>query len=207
MSFSIIETDYIHRSLELLQPTMPFLVTTLNQDNSINIAPFSWATPVSQFPPMFGLALLNKPKKQDSLKNIEREKEFVVNIVDLRIAKRLVESSYEYPIEIKKFYELEFKPFNSQKIKTPGITEARAHIECKVEFLRETGDHMLIISHILAANYNTKYYTSDLLLDLSKASPIVHLAQYRMESSQLHIFIKQEDLHVLNVPYRYKMNF
>lgn len=206
MNFEKIEKDFIYRSLELLQPSMPFLVTTLNEDKSINIAPFSWGTPISQFPPMFALALLNKPKKQDSLKNIEREKEFVVNVVNLNIAKRLVESSYEYPEGIIKFEELGFSLFNSLKIKTPGITECRAHIECFVEFLKETGDHMLIVSHIVSANYNPKYFSGNLLLDLDKASPVVHLAQYRLENSQIHIFIEQTGLKVLDVPYRYKMD-
>lgn len=202
MGFKNIKSEELYKSITLLQPTMPFLVTTLNEDNSINIAPFSWGTPVSQYPPMISLALLNKPKKQDSLKNIERTGELVFNLVDLNIAERVVAASYEYRDNCNKFVELNFLPVSSEKIKTPGITEARACIECKVKFLKDTGDHMLIVSDIVAASYNPDYYGGDLLIDLRKTKPLIHLEQYKVEDGQIHIFVDIAGCKVLNIPYK-----
>jgi len=206
MSFENIKQGEIDRSITLLQPSMPFLVTTLNEDNSINIAPFSWGTPISQYPPMMSLALLNKPRKQDSLKNIERTGELVFNLVDMSIAERVVEASYEYSEDVNKFVELNFKSVSSQKIKTSGITEARAHIECKVKFLKETGDHMLIVSEIVAASFNEEYYSGNLLIDLRKTKPLIHLEQYTREDGQIHIFIDTAGCKVLDIPYKKKLD-
>lgn len=206
MGFKNIKQEELHKSIILLQPSMPFLVTTLNKDNSINIAPFSWGTPVSQYPPMMGLALLNKPQKQDSLKNIERIGELVFNLIDISIAERVVAASYEYSENVNKFVELNFKPVSSQKIKTPGITEARAHIECKVIFLKETGDHILIVSEIVAASFNPDYYSENLLIDLGKTKPLIHLEQLTKEDSQIHVFVDVAGCKVLDVPYKKKLN-
>jgi len=204
MSFKNIKQGEIDRSVTLLQPSMPFLVTTLNEDNSINIAPFSWGTPISQYPPMMSLALLNKPQKQDSLKNIERTGELVFNLVDMSIAERVIEASYEYSENVNKFVELNFKSVSSQKIKTPGISEARAHIECKVKFLKETGDHMLIVSEIVAASFNEEYYSGNLLIDLRKTRPLIHLEQYARENGQIHVIVDTAGCTVLDVPYKKK---
>lgn len=206
MTFKSIEPEELEKSITLLQPTTPFLVTTINEDNSINIAPFAWGGPISFDPPMFSLALLNEPRKQDSLKNIERTKEFVVNLIDMDIAQRVVEASYEYPEGINKFEELNFKEVESDNIDTPGITEARAHLECKVKNFHKTGDHKMIISDIIASSYNSDYYTGDLLLDLRKANPMFHLEQYEKDDGQVHVFIKENGTEVLNIPYKVKLD-
>lgn len=206
MGFKNIKQEELHKSIILLHPSMPFLVTTLNKDNSINIAPFSWGTPVSQYPPMMSLALLNKPQKQDSLKNIERAGELVFNLVDISIAERVVAASYEYDDNVNKFVELNFEPVSSEKIKTPGINEARAYIECKVKFLKETGDHMLIVSEIVAASFNPDYYSGDLLIDLRKTKPLIHLEQYTREDGQVHVFVDTAGCKVLDVPYKKKLD-
>lgn len=200
MGFKKIKNDELHKSITLLQPSMPFLVTTLNDNNSINIAPFSWGTPVSQYPPMMSLALLNKPKKQDSLKNIERMGEFVCNLIDISIAERAIAASYEYR-ENNKFVILNFAPAHSEKIKTPGITEARAFIECRTKFLKEVGDHMLIISEIVGASFNPDYYSGGLLMDLRKTKPLIHLEQYVVKDGQVHVFVDTSCCKALNIPY------
>jgi len=204
--FKNINQEELHKSITLLQPSMPFLVTTLNKNNSINIAPFSWGTPISQYPPMMSLALLNKPRKQDSLKNIERTGELVFNLIDIGIAERVVAASYEYSENVNKFVELNFKSISSEKIKTPGITEARACIECKVKFLKETGDHMLIVSEIVAASFNLDYYSGNLLIDLRKTKPLIHLEHYTRENGQVHVFVDTAGCKVLDVPYKKKLD-
>lgn len=56
----------------------------MNADGTVNVAPFSWVTPVSMDPPMMALALGTLRKKQHTLTNIEREGEFVVNLPEIR---------------------------------------------------------------------------------------------------------------------------
>ncbi len=207
MEFKNVKENELHKSLTLLQPTMPFLVTTLNEDNSVNIAPFAWGTPISLSPPMMSLALGNKPPyKADSLINIERTGEYVVNLVNQDLTRRLVEASYEYSDGVNKFEELKFQQVDSKKIKTPGIQQARAHIECKVKYMNETGDHKLIISDIVAASFNPDFYTGNMLLDVEKASPIVHLEQYTKSDGQVHVLINTDGNRVFDIPYREKLD-
>ncbi len=207
MGFDTIKDKELYKSLTLFQPTMPFLVTTLNEDNSVHIAPFAWGTPISLSPPMMCLALGNKASfKSDSLVNIERTGEYVVNLVNQDLTRKLVQASHEYSEGVKKFEKLEFCPVESNKLDTPGIKEARAHIECRVKYINETGDHKLIVSDIVAASFNPDYYTGNLLLDVEKAKPIIHLEQYTQSNGQIHVLINTNGNRVFDIPYLEKLD-
>ena len=86
------DASELKKSILLMQPTRPILCTTKNEDGSNHVAPFSWINPVSFDPPRVALALCSKPKKQQSLQNIERTGEFVVNLPDANVVEKLVEA-------------------------------------------------------------------------------------------------------------------
>jgi len=77
----------------LSQLGRPILCTTKNNDGSDHVAPFSWINPVSHKPPRIALALLNSPKKQQSLENIERSAEFVVNMPAIHLMNCVMDKS------------------------------------------------------------------------------------------------------------------
>ncbi|GFN24298.1 flavin reductase family protein [Thermanaeromonas sp. C210] len=145
-------------SYYFLQPSNPVLVTTLEPDGTTHVAPFSWVTPVSVNPPRVGLALLNSPKKQHTLKNIEREGEFVINLPNLDIAERLVKCSYMVEPGQKKFTLAGFTAIPSREVKPCGVAECRAHMECRVLSITETGDHSFIVADVVHCQVSVKYY-------------------------------------------------
>ena len=66
------------------------LVTTRNKDGSINAAPFSFFNVFSEDPPLVVLGLQTKPDKslKDTTSNIRNTGEFVVNLVDDKMAEK-----------------------------------------------------------------------------------------------------------------------
>ena len=202
MSWAVIPEDKLAETITLTQPSKPIMVTTLNDDGSIHVAPFGWFMPVSWKPPIIGLALLDHPKKQHTLINIENRQEFVVNLPSMDIAEKMIRSSYRiWPEGRNKFEALGLTAKPSVKIQTPGFAEARAQIECKVREITMPGDHKLIVADVVGATYNSELYNQHLLLRLDKAMPMIHLEQWGRKDGQVHMFLTTLGVQIYEVPF------
>lgn len=178
----------------LLQPCRPIICTTINEDGSDHVAPFGWVTPISYQPPRLVLNLLRKPEKQHSLINIERTREFVVNLPDMRIADELIFASYDPQYGENKFERAAFTRIPAQKVAPPAIKECRAHLECRVLSIFEPpeSDCTMLISDVLAAYYDSDAFSENMLINLRNFEPCLHLMEYAHESiynSQTHVFM------------------
>lgn len=194
----------LFNSVFLLQPSRPILCTTKNDDGTDHIAPFSWINPASHKPPRVALALMNKPKKQRSLENIERTGEFGVNIPDMSMAEKMVGCSYSTKFGENKFDRSGFTRLPSAIIKAPCVEEGMASLECKVLNMMDAGDHTLIIADIVYAKYNEEAYSSNLLINTQSFRPVIHVQNFNLEKSQLHIFLSSGSTDIIEVPYPYK---
>ena len=196
-----IKDSELFNSVFLLQPGRPILCTTKNSDGSNHVAPFSWINPVSYKPPRVALALLNDPKKQQSLGNIERTGEFVVNLPGFDLAEKIVETSYSTKFGENKFERSGFTSLASVKVEPQGIEECKAHLECKVINSINAGDHTLLIADVVHASYDEEAFSPSLLMKIEKFMPAVHIFNFNLEQSQLHIFLAPGSTHSIEVPY------
>lgn len=185
----IIVENFPKKTHNLFRPERPMLVTSKNENDSLNVAPFSWITPISAQPLYLVLALLTLPKKQDSLKNIERTGEFGVGLPQIDLAEKLVQSSFDYPKDVSKFEFLSFTEERPVKISTGLIKECRANFECEVEKSELIGDHTLLIAKVLAVHYIKELYLPDLIINLNKAIPCIHYKKSLYKNGEKHIFI------------------
>ncbi|MGE5629669.1 MAG: flavin reductase family protein [Caulobacteraceae bacterium] len=199
-----IKSEDLCKSVFLLQPSRPILCTTKNDDDTDHVAPFSWINPISHKPPRVALALLSKPQKQKSLQNIERTGEFGINIPDMTMAEKLIQCSFSTKFEENKFDRSGFTRIPSVYIKPNCIMECRANLECKVLKLMDAGDHTLIIADILHAKYDDDAFSSNLLINTQNFRPVIHLQNFNLEKSQLHVFLSSESTQTLEVPYPQK---
>ncbi|MDP3387519.1 MAG: flavin reductase family protein [Eubacteriales bacterium] len=195
------ESQELNKSIFLLQPSRPILCTTKNEDGSDHVAPFSWVNPVSFNPPRIALALSNSPKKQNSLINIERTGEFVINMPDMRIADKMIEASYSTKFGENKFIRSGFTGEEASAVAPKIISECQSHLECRVIEIIEPGDHKLIIADVVGASYNQEAYGVDLHINTQNFQPVIHMNDYCLEGSQLHLLANIQGTVALNVPY------
>lgn len=108
-------------------------VSTLNIDDTVNLAPFSAFTFVSHDPPMIAISVgMRNGTIKDTARNILSQKEFVVNIADHSLIQSLHGSSFEYPPNVSEVEELALHTSPSHHLRTPRITEAPAALECRL---------------------------------------------------------------------------
>ncbi len=109
------------------------VVSTLNHNGSFNLAPFSFFTGVSASPMIIAFCPMTRSsdgQKKDTLINIEREKEFVINFCTEKIADQVNLCSQEIPYGEDEFKLSGLTPLKSKTIRAPRMAESPIQFEC-----------------------------------------------------------------------------
>ena len=119
------------------------VVATKNSDGSDNLAPFSFFNGFSAKPFIVGFAPIRRPNtgaKKDTLINIEREKEFVVNFATELNAQKINMCATELEYGESEFELAGLTPLKSEIVKPCRLLESPIHFECKLRDLISYGD-------------------------------------------------------------------
>jgi len=127
------------------------LLTTINQEGVVDVAPKSWVTMMSFNPPII---VVGCNRKHTTASNLTKKPEFVINIPSEDLATQI----YDMPrIPSPRSPErLGLTPEPSMVVTPPGIAECFAHLECrliKVEGIG-SGEEIIIFGEILKARIN-----------------------------------------------------
>ena len=120
------------------------VVSTKNPDGSNNLAPFSFFTGVSADPMIIAFCPLVRSsdgQKKDTVINIEREKEFVVNICSFEICDKVNLASTELQRNEDEFEFSGLTPLSSELIRAKRVKESPMHFECKLRDILSYGEH------------------------------------------------------------------
>lgn len=152
---------------------------------------------------MLALAIACKPRRSQTLVNIERDGEFVVNLPDMSLVDKLVETSYKTKLGENKFDRSGFTRMPSRMVKPVCIEECRAHLECRVRRIDYPGDHGVICADIVYACYDDDAFGGHMLIDTRHFRPVIHLQNVNPKEadSQIHVFLKAADVEVCQVPF------
>ncbi len=156
-------------------------VTTRDQKNVINLAPFSFYNAVSSKPPclLFSITRKTNGDKKDTLLNIEANGEFTVNIPDKDHAVLVNETSTELPYGESELERFGLKSIPGSFTQVPRIASVKAAFECKLHQIVEIGDgtlgsSSLIIGKILGAHISNSILTNG-RVDARALNPISRL--------------------------------
>jgi flavin reductase (DIM6/NTAB) family NADH-FMN oxidoreductase RutF len=127
-------------------------VSTWGEDGVANCAPYSFFNVFSSDPALLilGFGLHPNGALKDSLSNIRRTSEFVVNLVDESTANAMHISSQHFPPHISEFEMSGLTARPASVVRHPRIAEAPACFECKVfQRLEINAGRELVIGEIL----------------------------------------------------------
>lgn len=116
----------------LLVPRPIAWISTLNEDGGVNLAPFSFFNGVSEVPPcvMFAGTGLGDGSK-DTIFNIARTGEFVVNIASYDLRAEVRDSGKRLPRGESELAAVKLNRAPSNLVATPRVAEAKAALECR----------------------------------------------------------------------------
>src|SRR6202165_5475091 len=148
-------------------------VTALGAGGWVNAAPFSFFNVFSEDPPLCMFAANPRPdgRVKDTVVNIQRTGEFVVNLADEALARAMHDSSGDFPPDIGEPGYLGLKLAPSTKVAVPRLADAPWAMECKTwKTIDVNGDRQLIMGE------GIHFYIRDELWDPS--SMRVHMDRY-----------------------------
>ena len=119
------------------------VVSTRNKDGTHNIAPFSFFNGVCSKPMIISFCPVLKTstgEKKDTLINVEREKEFVVNFVTESSMSAVNKTSTELPYGEDEFQYAKLTPIDASVVKAKRLKESPIHFECRLRDILQYGD-------------------------------------------------------------------
>jgi len=163
-----IETEKFYK---ILSPRPTIIVSTIDPKGSSNAAPISFVTPVSMDPPL--IAFSSAPD-YDTVKNINKTKDFVVNIPGKKILQKMWICKKSFSYGVSEFAEAKLTEQRSTKVKSPKIKECFAKFECKLYKKVRVGDHLLIVGKVVAVDIDAKLFKGG-KFQVRKAHGLMHI--------------------------------
>ena len=120
------------RMVQLISPRPIAWVSTVSVEGVANLAPFSFFSGVGANPPTvcFAPAFNAEGRPKDTLENIQRTGEFVVNVVTETVAQSMHRSADDVAPDVDEFTLAGVDQAPSAKVKPPRVRTAIASMEC-----------------------------------------------------------------------------
>lgn len=125
-------------------------ITTYNRDRSVNAAPYSFFNVLGNRPPLvaFGPGLRPDGTRKDTDQNVERERVFVVNIVDPTLTAAMHATSASFPPHVSETESLGIATEPATSIDAPRIRDAQVHLECRLWDILQVEDNRVVMGII-----------------------------------------------------------
>lgn len=118
-------------------------VSTINENGTANLAPFSFFNVFSANPP---IAIFSPARRgrdnttKHTYENALRSPECVINIVNYSIVQQCSITSSDYPISVSEFEKSGLTQIPSEIVKPPRVKESPVQLECRILNVTPLGD-------------------------------------------------------------------
>ena len=131
----------------LVTPRPIAWVTTLNEDGSVNLAPFSFFNLFGANPPLviFAPGDRDDGSPKDTARNCERTGEFVINLVDEALAEVMNRTSATLDYGVSETEHVKLETADSSVVAPPRVAAAPAALECKLHEIQRIGENRLVL--------------------------------------------------------------
>src|SRR6185295_3776788 len=145
-------------------------VSTLNEDGSANLAPFSFFTGITSDPPMCLICVSRRRQQpdgtrppKDTWRNIERTGEYVIHVVNDALGAQMDATSRDFPYGTDEFAAVGLTKAASDRVAPPRIAEAPVAMECRLERIVEVarGGTAIIVGELLLWHVQDELFTDN----------------------------------------------
>jgi len=148
------------------------LVSTVDEDGTLNAAPLSFFNVFAEDPAtcVLGLARRDDGTYNDTCRIIREGGEFVINMVDMDLAEGMNIAAIDFAPEVDEFEMGGFTPVASRLVKPPRIAESPVSFECRrTVTLQLSASRDLVVGEILTMHVRDGLFDPEkLYLDQSQ---------------------------------------
>lgn len=118
-------------------------------EKTANIITLAWNTPLAHKPPLMAISLT---KKRFSYDLIKKSGEFIVNVPSIDLFDEMYYCGTHSGRHVDKFKETNLTAEKPDRLaQAPAIKECIGRLECRLNYERKVGDHVLVIGDIVYA--------------------------------------------------------
>jgi flavin reductase (DIM6/NTAB) family NADH-FMN oxidoreductase RutF len=158
------------------------LVSSVDEANVRNLAPFSYFTACSANPPVVVFCPMQRPfppTAKDTLRNVMATREFVVNIVSEEFVERMNATAATVGPEVDEFELSGLTPIASELIKPARVAESHVQMECRLLQVVHVSDQPLggsvVLGEVLRFHVDEDYI-EDFRIDPDKLRAVGRMA-------------------------------
>lgn len=156
-------------------PVPVYLISTISKNNLFNIAPYGMIMPVSYKPLIISIG---SAKNRDTYRNIVDTNEFVLNVPNTDLLRKVNKTADPIPPEKDEFTHAELTPIESKIVKAPRIKECNAHLECRTIWTKEISkgaeNRVIITAEVIALSLNKDLFMKDLCKQKGLMNPLYY---------------------------------
>ena len=195
-------TKDLHKILlSSVTPRPIALASTIDTNGVVNLSPFSYFNVFSANPPVLIFSPANRVtdnSKKDTLINISKVKEVVINLVDYNIVEPTSLSSVYFEKNVDEFLKSGLTKMESIKVKPPRVLESPISYECKVNDVISLGNKggagNLIICEVLMIHINEEFLNENGDIDPLKLNLVARMGE------NYYLDVKKESLFEIKKP-------
>ena len=157
-------------------------ISSISEDGTTNLAPFSYFNAVGDDPPhvMFAAGRGHNSNK-DTLNNVLATKQFVVNMVTEELAEQMNTTAQGIPTHESEFDLANLTPIPSLKIKPPRVKESPITMECELvhHYTLEDnkyGGSTILVGRIVLFHVDESVWQDDYKINIETYKPVSRLA-------------------------------
>jgi flavin reductase (DIM6/NTAB) family NADH-FMN oxidoreductase RutF len=148
-----------HLTSSLVVPRPIAWITTLNEDGTVNAAPFSYFQLMGENPPLvvLGIGRRSDGSPKDTLANIRRAREFVINLVTEENVELMNLTATDFPPGMSEVATLKLETEPSRVVKPPRLTVSPASFEAREVQVLLIGGNQIVMGELLVAHIRDEF--------------------------------------------------
>ncbi len=133
-------------------------VSTLSEHGGVNLAPFSAFNYMGSDP---AIVAFSPGAGKQTLHNLKRECEFVVNLVPVALLDAMNLSATDFPPDVSELEIAGLHQAPSLRIRTPRVAESPVSLECQLHSITEIGANRVVIGEVLEFHIRDEFIDSE----------------------------------------------
>lgn len=157
-------------------------ISSISEEGIFNLAPFSYFNAVGDDPPhvMFSASRSNNTIK-DTLDNVLKTKQFVVNMVTEDLVNQMNQTAHPIPAHESEFDFANLIPIASIKVKPPRVMRSPVAMECELVHHytlenHKNGGSTILIGKVVMFHIDDAILLEDTKINLDVYKPVARLA-------------------------------
>ena len=148
-----------HLTSSLVVPRPIAWITTLNEDGTVNAAPFSYFQLMGENPPLvvLGIGRRSDGNPKDTVANIRRTREFVINLVTEENAELMNLTATDFPPGMSEVATLRLETEPSRMVKPPRLAVSPASFEAREMQVLFIGGNQIVMGELLMAHVRDEF--------------------------------------------------